>query len=104
MGEDLDDNTEATNTSDTHRENIARLVESIQGTTEMRSFDKKSDLDQALKDYADEFLTCYRIFGYDESGRMVAIDKSHNPMEKSALDSLFVEQFNSYFEKKMMGG
>ena len=64
---------------------------------------KKISQDQlniALTDVLGEFLTCYRIFGFDMDGKPIAITKSHNNMEKSAMENMFVQEFGRFMNSR----
>ena len=50
----------------------------------------------ALKSTLLEFLTCFRVMGYDVDGNEVNFDVVHSKLEKSAMDNMFVQKFGEF--------
>lgn len=61
----------------------------------------QDQLNTALTDVLGEFLTCYRIFGFDMDGKPITLNKSHNTMEKSAIENLFVNEFGKFMSSRV---
>jgi hypothetical protein len=68
---------------------------------EERSLPKKQQLVTALKDTLSEFMTCFRLVGYDLDGNSIQMTYSHNKLEKSALDDIFIESFGEFMSDKI---
>ena len=43
-----------------------------------------------------EYLSCYRIMGYDLHGNEVTLHRYNNSMESSSLKNIFMEEFSRY--------
>ncbi len=61
----------------------------------------KVQVNSALKAVASEFLTCFRIMGFDIDGNPVSMTIMHNKMEQSALDSLFMSEFGKFMSSRV---
>ena len=87
--------------SDEHVRDILR--EALKMRVKNRTGKKISQdqLNTALTDVLGEFLTCYRIFGFDMDGKPIAIAKSHNNMEKSAMENMFVQEFGRFMSQRV---
>jgi hypothetical protein len=70
---------------------------------EERALPNKKALAKALKDSISQFLTCFRLVGYDLDGNEVQMTVSHTKLEKSALDNMIVETFGEFMADKMHG-
>lgn len=70
-----------------------------------KSHNKKKNpqinIQSAIKSTLSEFTTCYRLFGYDLSGKPISIMSVDTAMEKSALDNLFMEKFGAFMSKRV---
>lgn len=70
---------------------------------EKRELPNKKALALALKDSISEFLTCFRLVGYDLDGNPMQMTVSHSKLEKSALDNMIMESFGEFMADKMHG-
>ena len=96
--EKKDDNGEFSNE---HVKKVLREALEVRLTERKKKKMSRDQLTTALTDTLGEFLTCYRIFGFDVDGKPVTIAKSHNNMEKSAMENLFVQEFGDFMSQKV---
>ena len=68
---------------------------------EKKKVPKKVELNKALITTLTEFLTCFKIIGYDYNGDPVNLTVYKEKMEKSALDNQFMEEISDFMSKKM---
>lgn len=87
--------------SNEHVKKILREALEVRLVERKRKKMSRNQLTTALTDTLGEFLTCYRIFGFDVDGKPVTIAKSHNNMEKSAMENLFVQEFGNFMSQKV---
>lgn len=59
---------------------------------EKRKLPNKVQLNKALIGTLGEFLSCFRLIGYDLDGNPINLTCYKEKIEKSALDNLFMEQ------------
>lgn len=71
---------------------------------EDRKKPSKIILNQAITSSLSEFLTCFKLIGYDIDGNPVKITMSKSKLDKSALDNAFIEEFGIFMNKKIMEG
>jgi hypothetical protein len=62
---------------------------------------KKVELNKALISTLTEFLTCFKILGYDYNGDPVNLTVYKEKLEKSALDNQFMEEVSKFMSSKM---
>jgi hypothetical protein len=68
---------------------------------EKRKAPTKVQTNKALIGTMGEFLTCFKLMGYDLDGNPVNITCYKEKIEKSALDNLFMEQIGKFMETRM---
>lgn len=107
MGEDITDGDEKEEKvisleEETIRKEFLALFNAIEHDPRIKEIRKKQELEDILKSRIEEFMSCYRLVGFDYSGRPITISASHNVMERSALDSIFTDEFSKFMESKMM--
>jgi hypothetical protein len=101
---DKDDSKDKPNDSLSDEEVFKILKESLKmKIQEERALPNKKALAKALKDSISQFLTCFRLVGYDLDGNPMQMTVSHNKLEKSALDNMIVESFGEFMADKMHG-
>lgn len=61
-------------------------------------------LNQAITASLSEFLTCFKLIGYDIDGNPVKLTMSKTKLDKSALDQAFIEEFGDFMNRKIMDG
>lgn len=61
-------------------------------------------LNQAITASLSEFLTCFKLIGYDIDGNPVRLTMSKTKLDKSALDNAFIEEFGDFMNRKIMDG
>ena len=84
--------------SDDEIKNILKEALSMK-IKDRRKIPKKNQLNKALVDTLGEFLTCFKVIGYDYDGNPVNMTVYKEKIEKSALDNAFMEEIG-----KFMGG
>ena len=68
---------------------------------EKRKVPNKVQLNQALVGTMSEFLTCFRLMGYDLNGDPVNLMYCKEKMEKSALDNLFMDAMTKFMSSRL---
>lgn len=68
---------------------------------EKRKLPKKVELNKALISTIGEFLTCFRLIGYDLDGNPVNLTVYREKIEKSALDNAFVEEIGKFMATRI---
>jgi hypothetical protein len=68
---------------------------------EKRKKPNKIQIHQAMISVLGEFLTCYKIIGYDLNGDPINMTIYKEKIEKSALDNLFLEQISKFMSSRM---
>lgn len=63
---------------------------------EKRKVPNKIQLNKALIGTMGEFLSCFKLIGYDLDGNPVNLTVYKEKIEKSALDNLFMEQISKF--------
>ena len=56
----------------------------------------KVKLNQAIISTLGEFLTCFRLIGYDIDGNYVNLTVSKNEISKSALERSLIKEFSKF--------
>jgi hypothetical protein len=86
--------------SDDDIKNILKEALSFQ-IKEKRKIPRKNELNKALIDTLGEFLTCFKIIGYDYDGNPVNMTIYKEKLEKSALDNAFMEEIGKFMGSRM---
>lgn len=68
---------------------------------ENRQVPKRQELNNALIGTIGEFLTCFKLIGYDLQGKPINMTVYKEDMEKSALDNAFMEEVSRFMNGKM---
>lgn len=68
---------------------------------EERKRPNKVQLNSALKCSIAEFLSCFRLIGFDLDGNPIAMTIYNNKMEKSALDNAFIQNFGDFMSSRL---
>lgn len=63
---------------------------------EKRKIPRKNELNKALINTIGEFLTCFRVMGYDYDGNPLVMTVYREKLEKSALDNMFMEEIGKF--------
>jgi hypothetical protein len=69
-----------------------------------RKFSDTAQLKSSIGGVLSEFLSCFKIMGYDFDGNPVEMSVIHNRMEKSAIDNMFVQSFGVFINEKINRG
>ena len=77
--------------SDEEIKNILKEALTLQ-IKEKRKVPKKNELNNALIGTIGEFLSCFKLIGYDLEGNPINMTVYKEKMEKSALDNAFMEE------------
>jgi hypothetical protein len=67
---------------------------------EDRKLPTKIQLNRALNTTIMEFMSCYKLMGYDLNGDLVILSIHNNKLEESALDNLFVQEFGKFMSSR----
>ena len=67
---------------------------------EKRKLPNKVQLNKALIGTVGEFLSCFRLIGYDLDGNPVNLTVYKEKIEKSALENLFMEQIQRFLNSR----
>ncbi len=86
--------------SDDDIKNILKEALSFQ-IKEKRKVPRKNELNKALINTLGEFLTCYKIIGYDYDGNPVNMTVYKEKLEKSALDNAFMTEIGVFMSGRM---
>ena len=86
--------------SDDEIKNILREALTIQ-IKEKRKIPKKNELNNALIGTIGEFLSCFKLIGYDLDGNPINMTVYKEKMEKSALDNAFMEEVGRFMSQRM---
>lgn len=68
---------------------------------EKRKIPNKNQINKAMIAVLGEFLTCFKIIGYDLNGDPINMTIYKEKIEKSALDNLFMEQISKFMASRM---
>lgn len=86
--------------SDEDIKNILKEALSLQ-IKEKRKVPKKNQLNNALIGTIGEFLSCFKLIGYDLEGNPINMTVYKEKMEKSALDNAFMEEIGKFMSQRM---
>lgn len=67
---------------------------------EKRKYPNKVQLNKALISVVGEFLSSYRIIGYDYEGQHINLTCHKTPLDKAALDNAFIEEFSKFMSRR----
>tara|TARA_B110000495_G_C22784434_1_gene458671 strand:+ start:496 stop:783 length:288 start_codon:yes stop_codon:yes gene_type:complete len=67
-----------------------------------RKVPRRNQLNQALITTLGEFLTCWKVMGYDYDGNPVNMTIYKEKVQKSALDNQFMEEVSKFMGSKMV--
>lgn len=67
---------------------------------EKRKVPSKVRLNKALIDSVGEFMTCFKLLGYDYDGNPVNMTVYKERIQKSALDNQFMEEISRFVQTK----
>ena len=62
----------------------------------------QKDITHLLTTHISQFLSCYKIMGYDLNGRPVVINQFDNNLERDALEHLFMENVTRMINERMI--
>lgn len=68
---------------------------------EKRKIPKRNELNNALIATLGEFLSCFRLIGYDLDGNPVNMTIFKERIEKSALDNAFMTEIGKFMNSRM---
>ena len=63
-----------------------------------RKVPKRQELNNALIGTMGEFLTCFKLIGYDLQGKPINMTVYKEDLEKSALDNAFMEEIGRFLQ------
>jgi hypothetical protein len=69
--------------------------------TEDRKMPNKVRLNKALVSTISEFMSCYRLMGYDIDGNPINLSITNNKMEQSAIDNMFIQEFGKFMGSRV---
>lgn len=83
-------------------EEVTELLKNAlkQNIRERRKLPNRIELANALKASISEFMTCYKLVGYDLDGRLVNFTVYTNDIEKSAITNAVIEELAKYMGQK----
>jgi hypothetical protein len=68
---------------------------------EKKKIPNKVQVNKAMISTLGEFLTCFKLMGYDLDGNPINLTVYKEKIEKSALDNLFMEQIQTFMSSRM---
>ena len=86
--------------SDDEIKNILKEALSLQ-LKDKRKVPKKNQLNNALIGTIGEFLSCFKLIGYDLEGNPINMTVYKEKIEKSALDNAFMEEIGKFMNGRM---
>lgn len=87
--------------SDDEIRNILKEALSVQ-LKEKRRIPKKNQLNSALISTLGEFMTCFKVMGYDLDGNPVNLTFYKEKMEKAALENAFLEEVGKFMSSRVV--
>jgi len=99
----MDDDKETPNFqefSDDDVKNLLKEALSLQ-LKEKRKVPKRNELNNALIGTLGEFLTCFKLIGYDLDGNPINMTVYKEKIEKSALDNAFMEEIGRFMSSRI---
>lgn len=67
---------------------------------EERKLPSKVKINSALKCSIAEFLTCFKLIGFDLDGNPIKMTIFNNKLEKNALDNAFMQHFGEFVNSR----
>lgn len=67
---------------------------------EKKRIPRRNQLNKALISTLGEFLSCYKLIGYDLDGNPINLQIYNEPIQKSALENAFVDEINKFMEDR----
>lgn len=98
--EDHSDKSEFKEFSDEDVKNILKDALSLK-LKEKRKIPKRNQLNNALIATISEFMTCFKLIGYDLDGNPVNMTIYNEKIEKSALDNAFTEEVGKFLNTRI---
>lgn len=98
--EDNPDKSDFKEFSDEEIKNILREALTLQ-IKDKRKIPKRNELNNALIATIGEFLSCFKLIGYDLNGNPVNMTVYKEQIEKSALDNAFAEEIGRFMNSKI---
>jgi hypothetical protein len=86
--------------SDDEIKNILKEALSLQ-LKDKRKIPKKNILNNALIGTIGEFLSCFKLIGYDLDGNPINMTVYKEKIEKSALDNAFMEEIGRFMNSRI---
>ena len=86
--------------SDEEITNILREALTVR-LKEKKKVPNKIQINKAMVGVLGEFLTCFKLIGYDLDGNPINLTVYKEKMEKAALEQLFMEQVSKFMNEKM---
>ena len=86
--------------SDDEIKNILKEALTLQ-LKERKKVPRRNELNNALISTLGEFLTCFKLMGYDLEGNPVNITFFKERLEKSALDNAFMEEVGKFMNSRI---
>jgi hypothetical protein len=68
---------------------------------EKKQLPKRQELNNALIGTLGEFLTCFKLIGYDLQGNPINMTVYKENIEKSALDNAFMEEIGRFMNSRI---
>jgi len=68
---------------------------------EKKKIPNKIQLNKAMVSTLGEFLTCFKLIGYDLDGNPVDLTVYKEKIEKSALENLFMQKISTFMNERM---
>jgi hypothetical protein len=69
---------------------------------EKRKLPSKVEVNKALISTIGEFLTCFKLIGYDIDGNPINVTYYKDGMQKSALYNALFEELNKFMSNRLM--
>ncbi len=78
------------------------LIDSLkQKLKDDRKKPSKVKMNQAIISTLGEFLTCFKLIGYDLDGNCVNLTVNRTALDKSALEQSFMKEFGKFMNDSM---
>jgi hypothetical protein len=86
--------------SDDEIKNILKEALSLR-LKDKKKIPKKNQLNNALIGTIGEFLSCFKLIGYDLDGNPINMTVYKEKIEKSALDNAFMTEIGRFMQNRM---
>ncbi len=70
---------------------------------EKKKLPKRAEVNNAIVSTLGEFMSCFKIIGYDLNGDPINITAFKEKIEKSALDNAFMEEIGRFMGARGLG-